>query len=172
MWVSANLYVHHVCAGVLKGQKRVQDPLELELQAVVSRLMWGLRAEPQSFARAAPLPFQHCPLRTCSGITHCVPLLYLRAKIPILFPSISSRDWDIPSPSLMELWSTSARWRRMLVWMGDLDYLLLERETWLLCKCCYLASVWLMPGRHTLPELASEGPWEFLLPMQSLPVHS
>jgi hypothetical protein len=34
------------------GQKRVLDPLQLELQPVVSCLMWVLRTELRSFARA------------------------------------------------------------------------------------------------------------------------
>ena len=34
--------MHHACAGVLR---RVSDHLELDLQAVVRGLMWGLEAE-------------------------------------------------------------------------------------------------------------------------------
>ena len=41
-----------VC-GVHGGQKRVSDPLELELQVVVSRLMWVLVTELRSSTRAA-----------------------------------------------------------------------------------------------------------------------
>jgi hypothetical protein len=31
MCVLASVYVHHICAGILRSQKRVSDPLELEL---------------------------------------------------------------------------------------------------------------------------------------------
>lgn len=38
-------YVYHMGAGALGGHKGESDPLELELQAVVSCLMWVLRTE-------------------------------------------------------------------------------------------------------------------------------
>lgn len=40
-------------AGACGGQKRSLDPLELELQMVVSHLMWVLQTEPRSSAEAA-----------------------------------------------------------------------------------------------------------------------
>ena len=45
------IYVYHVCAGALRGQ-RSNHPLERELETVVSCLMWVLGTEPGSFARA------------------------------------------------------------------------------------------------------------------------
>lgn len=42
------MYVHHVC-GALGGHKRVLGPLELELQVVMSCLMWV--SEPRSSTR-------------------------------------------------------------------------------------------------------------------------
>lgn len=42
MSVCGNVYVF---AGDLRGEKRTSDPLELESQAVVRHLPWGLRAE-------------------------------------------------------------------------------------------------------------------------------
>lgn len=42
-----------LCVGAPVGQKRVLDPLDLELQVVVSHLMWGLRTEPSFSAGAA-----------------------------------------------------------------------------------------------------------------------
>lgn len=46
----------HLCGGTCKahvGQKRTPEPLKLELQMVVSRLVWELRTELGSSARAA-----------------------------------------------------------------------------------------------------------------------
>lgn len=36
MCVSEHMYMHHLYAGAQEGQKRVSDPVELELQVVVS----------------------------------------------------------------------------------------------------------------------------------------
>lgn len=38
--------------GAYRGQKRVSDPLELELQEVVSHLIWMLGIELRSYGRA------------------------------------------------------------------------------------------------------------------------
>jgi hypothetical protein len=46
------MYVH-VCVGGRVGQKKVPDPLELELQAVVSCPTWVLETELGSSAREA-----------------------------------------------------------------------------------------------------------------------
>lgn len=40
------IYVHHVCAGVLRSQKRVPGPLELKVRAVVGHLTWVLVPKP------------------------------------------------------------------------------------------------------------------------------
>ena len=45
--------VFYMCSGVCRGQKRVLDVLELELQAVVSHLVRALGTEPGSSVRAA-----------------------------------------------------------------------------------------------------------------------
>lgn len=34
--------MHHMCAGAGRGQKRVTDPLEMELQIIMGCLTWGL----------------------------------------------------------------------------------------------------------------------------------
>lgn len=45
--------VYHMHAGGCKSQKRTLDPLELELQEVVSHPMWVLGIQPGSTIRAA-----------------------------------------------------------------------------------------------------------------------
>jgi hypothetical protein len=45
-----------VCVDVYRGQRRVLDFLELELQAVESCLMWVFRTEPGFSGRAAGSP--------------------------------------------------------------------------------------------------------------------
>lgn len=45
MYVSAFLCVHQVQTGFHRGQKRGLAPLKVELQAVVSYLMWMLGTE-------------------------------------------------------------------------------------------------------------------------------
>jgi hypothetical protein len=42
----------HRCSGALGGQKRASDPLELELQAVVSCLVWVMGSELRPSGRA------------------------------------------------------------------------------------------------------------------------
>lgn len=51
VYVCVCLYLH-VGADALGGQKRATNPLELELQAVMSCLTWVLGAEPVSSGRA------------------------------------------------------------------------------------------------------------------------
>lgn len=48
-----SLFECHVCAHVRRGQKRVLDSLELELQSDVSCLPWVLGSELRSSGRAA-----------------------------------------------------------------------------------------------------------------------
>lgn len=45
--------VCHICTHTLKGQKRMLDPLKLELQAAVSGMKWLTSAILKSFGRAA-----------------------------------------------------------------------------------------------------------------------
>ena len=56
MCVPACLYVHCMCAGAPEARKRVLDPLELELQTVVSCMMWVSGMKPGSLVRIASIP--------------------------------------------------------------------------------------------------------------------
>lgn len=46
-------YVHCMYKGACRGQKKVQDALELKLQMVINCLKWFLGTQSRSFARAA-----------------------------------------------------------------------------------------------------------------------
>lgn len=52
--VCTRVHVHalHMCANACRGQNRVLNPLELELQAIICHLMWVLGTKLQSSARA------------------------------------------------------------------------------------------------------------------------
>lgn len=52
MHVPVGVYMHYVHVEAYRGQRRVSDPLELELQVVVSCLRWMLGTEPMCSARA------------------------------------------------------------------------------------------------------------------------
>ena len=44
--------MHHVCEGAFGAKRGHQIPLELELQVVLSHLMWALGVKPKSLCKS------------------------------------------------------------------------------------------------------------------------
>lgn len=69
-----------VSADVYQGQNRGSDPLSLQLQVVLSSLMWVLRNKPRSSASALPLSHLSSP------IVDCYHFKFMFKSMPPLFP--------------------------------------------------------------------------------------